>query len=58
MSFDITALLNSGDLVGNSSGIDGEAVFVYGFADFLADAEAAIAEAGGDPDGAKSENFG
>ena len=40
------------------SGADGETVFVYGFADFLADAEAAIDAAGGDPDGAKSENFG
>lgn len=53
---DATALT---DVVGDvHSGIDGEAVFVYGFADFLADAEAAIAAAGGDPDGAKAENFG
>ena len=40
------------------AGGDGEAVFVYGFADFLDDAEAAIEAAGGDPEGAKSENFG
>ena len=47
------------DAVGNAlSGGDGEAVFVYGFADFLADAEAAIEAAGGAPDEAKSENFG
>jgi cytochrome-b5 reductase len=37
---------------------DGEQVFVYGFADFLDDAEAAIEAAGGDPDAAKAENFG
>lgn len=40
------------------TGADGEQVFVYGFADFLADAEAAIEAAGGDPDVAKMENFG
>jgi 3-phenylpropionate/trans-cinnamate dioxygenase ferredoxin reductase subunit len=33
-------------------------VFVYGFADFLDDATAAIEAAGGDPDAAKMENFG
>ncbi|MDR9380054.1 MAG: FAD-dependent oxidoreductase [Natronomonas sp.] len=37
---------------------DGEQVFIYGFADFLGDAEAAIEAAGGDPDAAKAENFG
>ncbi|WP_336136040.1 FAD-dependent oxidoreductase [Natronomonas amylolytica] len=37
---------------------EGEQVFIYGFADFLADAEAAIEAAGGDPDEAKAENFG
>jgi len=37
---------------------DGETVFVYGFADLVADAEAAIDAAGGDADGAKVENFG
>jgi len=37
---------------------DGEQVFVYGFADFLEDADAAIEAAGGDPKAAKSENFG
>lgn len=37
---------------------DGEGVFVYGFDDFVADAEAAIAAADGDPDAAKVENFG
>jgi cytochrome-b5 reductase len=40
------------------SGGDGEQLFVYGFSDFLADAEAAIGAAGGDPDAAKAENFG
>lgn len=33
-------------------------VFVYGFAEFLDDATAAIAAAGGEPDAAKVENFG
>lgn len=33
-------------------------VFVYGFADFLAEATAAIEAAGGDTDEAKIENFG
>ncbi len=33
-------------------------VFVYGFADFLDEATAAIAAAGGDPGAAKIENFG
>ncbi|MUV86583.1 oxidoreductase [Natronomonas sp. CBA1123] len=37
---------------------DGEQVFVYGFADFLKDATAAIEAAGGDADAAKAENFG
>lgn len=36
----------------------GEQVFVYGFADFLEDADEAIEAAGGDPDEAKAENFG
>lgn len=36
----------------------GEQVFIYGFADFLADAETALEAAGIDPDAAKSENFG
>jgi len=40
------------------SGADGEQTFVYGFSDFLADAEAAIEAAGLDPDAAKAENFG
>lgn len=40
-----------------AGGADGQ-VFVYGFADFVADAEAAVAAAGGDPDAAKVENFG
>jgi cytochrome-b5 reductase len=40
------------------TGDAGEQVFVYGFADFVAEAEEAIAAAGGDPDGAKVENFG
>lgn len=40
------------------TGDDGETVFVYGFADLVADAKAAIDAAGGDPDAAKVENFG
>jgi cytochrome-b5 reductase len=40
------------------TGDAGEQVFVYGFADFVADAKAAITSAGGDPDDAKVENFG
>jgi 3-phenylpropionate/trans-cinnamate dioxygenase ferredoxin reductase subunit len=44
-----------GDVV---TGSDGEQVFVYGFADFLDAATGAIEAAGGDPDGAKVENFG
>lgn len=35
-----------------------EQVFVYGFADFLDDADDAIDAAGGDPDRVKAENFG
>ncbi|MFB6087251.1 MAG: ferredoxin--NADP reductase [Haloarculaceae archaeon] len=39
--------------------LDGDTqVFVYGFADFLDDATSAIADAGGEPDAAKVENFG
>jgi len=37
---------------------DGTQVFVYGFADFLDAATSAIADAGGEPDAAKVENFG
>jgi ferredoxin-NADP reductase len=37
---------------------EGEQVFIYGFADFLDDANNAISAAGGDPDEAKAENFG
>lgn len=33
-------------------------VFIYGFADFLDDATAGLAAAGGEPDQAKVENFG
>ena len=40
------------------TGADGEQTFVYGFADFLSDAETAIEAAGGDPETAKAENFG
>ncbi len=40
------------------TGADGEGVFVYGFADFVDDAEAAIEAASGDVDAAKVENFG
>ncbi|WP_267163934.1 FAD-dependent oxidoreductase [Halovenus salina] len=38
--------------------IEATQVFVYGFADFLDDATEAIEAAGGEPDGAKVENFG
>ena len=56
-------LLDEGDALTDAvadvlTGSAGEGVFVYGFADFVADAEAAIDAAGGDPDGAKVENFG
>ena len=37
---------------------DDEAVFVYGFADLVSDARAAIDAAGGDADAANVENFG
>ncbi len=37
---------------------ESEGVFVYGFAEFVDAATAAIEAAGGDPDGAKVENFG
>jgi len=40
------------------TGSEGETVFVYGFADLVADAEAAIEAAGSDADAAKVENFG
>ena len=40
------------------AGDDDEAVFVYGFADFVDDARAAIEAAGGDAADAKVENFG
>lgn len=40
------------------TGADGEQVFVYGFADFLEDALAAVEAADADPDAAKVENFG
>jgi len=40
------------------TGADGETAFVYGFADLVADAEAAVDAAGGDADAAKVENFG
>ena len=40
------------------TGQDGEQVFVYGFADFVDEANAAIEAAGGDPEAAKVENFG
>jgi ferredoxin-NADP reductase len=36
----------------------GEQVFIYGFADFLEDANNAIGAAGGEPTEAKAENFG
>ncbi|PSP66951.1 oxidoreductase [Halobacteriales archaeon QH_8_67_27] len=37
---------------------DDTQVFVYGFAEFLDDATAAVSAAGGEPDAAKVENFG
>jgi len=56
-------LLGSGDALTDAvadvlTGADGETVFVYGFADLVADAEAAVDAAGGDADAAKVENFG
>jgi cytochrome-b5 reductase len=53
---------DGGDLTdavaGVLTGSDGEQVFVYGFADFLDDALAAIEAADADPEAAKVENFG
>ncbi|MFB6234169.1 MAG: FAD-dependent oxidoreductase [Halopenitus sp.] len=40
------------------TGTEGEQVFVYGFADFIDEAEAAIEAAGADVDETKVENFG
>ncbi|MFC6887995.1 FAD-dependent oxidoreductase [Halorubrum trueperi] len=40
------------------TGADGETVFIYGFADLVDDASAAIEAAGGDADAVKVENFG
>ncbi len=40
------------------TGRQAEQLFVYGFASFLEDAAAAIEAAGGDVEGAKTENFG
>jgi len=40
------------------TGSDDEGIFVYGFADFVADATEAIAATGADADAAKVENFG
>ena len=40
------------------TGADGEQVFVYGFADFLEEATAALEAAGADRGAAKIENFG
>ena len=40
------------------TGQEGEQVFVYGFADFIDEVEAAIEAAGADVDEAKVENFG
>ena len=56
-------LLDAGEALDDAvaealTGLDGETAFVYGFADLVADAEAAIEAAGGDTDGAKIENFG
>lgn len=45
-------------VAGVFTGEAGEQVFIYGFAGFLKEAEAAIEAAGGDPDDAKAENFG
>ncbi len=43
------------DVVTNASG---EQIFIYGFADFLSEAEAAVEAAGGDTEALKAENFG
>lgn len=48
-----------GDTVDDAvRGVEGERAFVYGFADFVADSEDALAAAGYDTDDAKVENFG
>ena len=56
-------LLDAGEALDDAvaaalTGREGETVFVYGFADLVADAEAAVEAAGGDADAAKVENFG
>ncbi|MFQ3318178.1 MAG: ferredoxin-NADP reductase [Natronomonas sp.] len=59
---DVFVLTESEDLTDAVAAVftndDDEQVFIYGFADFLDDAEAAIEAAGGDSDKAKAENFG
>lgn len=59
---DVFVLTDQSDLVDAVAdvftGVADEQVFVYGFADFLDDAEAALDAAGADPNEAKSENFG
>lgn len=40
------------------TGASGEQIFIYGFGEFLAEAETAIEAAGGDTDALKAENFG
>jgi cytochrome-b5 reductase len=58
----ITVLESDGDLTGAVeralTGAADEQVFIYGFGDFLSAAETALADAGGDPTAAKTENFG
>lgn len=40
------------------TGASDEQIYIYGFSDFLAEAETAVEAAGGDPDALKAENFG
>ncbi len=56
----VTVLASSESLGGAVADLltEDTSVFVYGFADFLEDATAAIEAAGGDSDEAKVENFG
>jgi ferredoxin-NADP reductase len=55
-----TVVITDGDLADHVADVhgDGAQVFVYGFADFVHEANDAIAAAGGDAADAKVENFG
>lgn len=58
-------MVDAGDMEAFTAAVDDavtgaadEQLFVYGFADFVTAAREAIADAGGEPDDAKVENFG